>query len=105
MCWPRAARRSFWPFDRPQKARPQRTRSGKIRRMLYLDVQQVDLASLASIRAFAERIRSSYDGLDGIVANAGVMAIDSARTSTDSRCSSAPTISATSSWSTGSRRF
>jgi NAD(P)-dependent dehydrogenase (short-subunit alcohol dehydrogenase family) len=46
-----------------------------------LDVQQVDLASLASIRAFAERIRSSYDGLDGIVANAGVMAIDSARTS------------------------
>ena len=38
-----------------------------------LDVQQVDLASLASIRAFAERIRSSYDGLDGIVANAGVM--------------------------------
>lgn len=46
-----------------------------------LDVQQVDLASLASIRAFAERVRSSYDGLDGIVANAGVMAIDSARTS------------------------
>jgi NAD(P)-dependent dehydrogenase (short-subunit alcohol dehydrogenase family) len=46
-----------------------------------LDVQQVDLASLASIRDFAERIRSSYDGLDGIVANAGVMAIDSARTS------------------------
>ena len=45
-----------------------------------LDVQQVDLASLASIRAFAERIRSSYNGLDGIVANAGVMAIDSART-------------------------
>ena len=46
-----------------------------------LDVQQVDLASLASIRAFAERIRSSCDGLDGIVANAGVMAINSARTS------------------------
>lgn len=45
-----------------------------------LDVQQVDLASLASIRACADRIRSCYDGLDGIVANAGVMAIDSART-------------------------
>jgi NAD(P)-dependent dehydrogenase (short-subunit alcohol dehydrogenase family) len=45
-----------------------------------LDIELVDLASLASIRAFAERIRSSYDGLDGIVANAGVMAIDSART-------------------------
>src|SRR3954470_22690124 len=29
-----------------------------------LDVQQVDLASLASIRAFTKRIRSSYDGLD-----------------------------------------
>jgi len=45
-----------------------------------LDVQQVDLASLASIRACAARILSSCDGLDGIVANAGVMAIDLART-------------------------
>jgi NAD(P)-dependent dehydrogenase (short-subunit alcohol dehydrogenase family) len=45
-----------------------------------LDVQQVDLASLASIRACAACILSSYDGLDGIVANAGVMAIDPART-------------------------
>ena len=45
-----------------------------------LDIQQVDLASLASVRACAARILSSCDGLDGIVANAGVMAIDPART-------------------------
>ena len=70
-----------------------------------LDIQQVDLASLASIRAFAERIRLPMTELDGIVANAGVMAIDSAEQRTDSKCSSAPTISATSSLSTGSPRF
>jgi len=45
-----------------------------------LDIQQIDLASLASVRAFAARILSSCDGLDGIVANAGVMAIDFGRT-------------------------
>jgi NAD(P)-dependent dehydrogenase (short-subunit alcohol dehydrogenase family) len=45
-----------------------------------LDVQQIDLASLGSVRACAARILSSCDGLDGIVANAGVTAIDSART-------------------------
>jgi NAD(P)-dependent dehydrogenase (short-subunit alcohol dehydrogenase family) len=39
-----------------------------------LDVASLDLASLASIRAFAERFRSEHEGLDLLVNNAGVMA-------------------------------
>ena len=46
-----------------------------------LDIRQVDLASLASVRAFTEGVAGAYSGLDGIVANAGVMAIDHALTS------------------------
>lgn len=45
-----------------------------------LDVRLVDLASLASVRAFTDDVAGAYTGLDGIVANAGVMAINSART-------------------------
>ncbi|WP_257168069.1 SDR family NAD(P)-dependent oxidoreductase [Bradyrhizobium sp. SRS-191] len=45
-----------------------------------LEVRLVDLASLASVRAFTAAIAASYDRLDGIVANAGVMAIDHALT-------------------------
>lgn len=45
-----------------------------------LDIRLVDLASLASVRAFADGVAASYSGLDGIVANAGVMAIDHALT-------------------------
>jgi NAD(P)-dependent dehydrogenase (short-subunit alcohol dehydrogenase family) len=45
-----------------------------------IDVRLVDLASLASVRAFAEGVAASYSGLNGIVANAGVMAIEFART-------------------------
>ena len=46
-----------------------------------LDIRQVDLASLASVRGFADGVAAGYSGLDGIVANAGVMAIDHALTS------------------------
>lgn len=45
-----------------------------------LDVRLVDLASLASVRAFTDGVTAAYPGIDGIVANAGVMAIDAART-------------------------
>jgi len=45
-----------------------------------LDLRSVDLASLASVRAFTDEMLAAYDGLDGIVANAGVMATDFART-------------------------
>jgi NAD(P)-dependent dehydrogenase (short-subunit alcohol dehydrogenase family) len=40
-----------------------------------IDLRALDLASLASVAEFAEGVRSSYDGLDLLVNNAGVMAI------------------------------
>ena len=40
-----------------------------------VDLQQLDLASLASIEQFAKRVQSAYDGVDLLVNNAGVMAI------------------------------
>jgi NAD(P)-dependent dehydrogenase (short-subunit alcohol dehydrogenase family) len=45
-----------------------------------LDLQSLDLASLASIADFAGRVTSSYDGIDLLVNNAGVMAIPRAET-------------------------
>ncbi len=48
----------------------------------YADVElrQLDLADLSSIRAFADGIQSSYPSIDLLVNNAGVMAIDKAAT-------------------------
>src|SRR3954463_5645347 len=43
-------------------------------------LESLDLASLASIGAFAGRVLASYDGLDVLVNNAGVMAIPRATT-------------------------
>jgi NAD(P)-dependent dehydrogenase (short-subunit alcohol dehydrogenase family) len=40
-----------------------------------VDVRALDLADLASISSFAEKLASDVDGLDGLVNNAGVMAI------------------------------
>ncbi len=40
----------------------------------HLELRLVDLGSLASIRAFAERILTDHDHLDVLIANAGVMA-------------------------------
>jgi NAD(P)-dependent dehydrogenase (short-subunit alcohol dehydrogenase family) len=39
-----------------------------------VSVEALDLASLASVRSFAERFRSAHDGLDLLINNAGVMA-------------------------------
>jgi NAD(P)-dependent dehydrogenase (short-subunit alcohol dehydrogenase family) len=39
-----------------------------------LELEELDLASLESVRAFAERFRSAHDGLDLLINNAGVMA-------------------------------
>jgi NAD(P)-dependent dehydrogenase (short-subunit alcohol dehydrogenase family) len=39
-----------------------------------LELEELDLASLESVRGFAERFRSSHDGLDLLINNAGVMA-------------------------------
>jgi NAD(P)-dependent dehydrogenase (short-subunit alcohol dehydrogenase family) len=40
-----------------------------------VELEHLDLADLGSVRAFAERVATAYDGLDTLVNNAGVMAI------------------------------
>jgi NAD(P)-dependent dehydrogenase (short-subunit alcohol dehydrogenase family) len=39
-----------------------------------VELEELDLASLESVRAFAERFRAAHDGLDLLINNAGVMA-------------------------------
>jgi NAD(P)-dependent dehydrogenase (short-subunit alcohol dehydrogenase family) len=39
-----------------------------------LELAELDLSSLASVRSFAERFRAGHDGLDLLIANAGLMA-------------------------------
>jgi NAD(P)-dependent dehydrogenase (short-subunit alcohol dehydrogenase family) len=46
-----------------------------------VDVEELDLGSLASVRAAAGRLAARYDRLDVLVANAGVMACPQGRTS------------------------
>jgi NAD(P)-dependent dehydrogenase (short-subunit alcohol dehydrogenase family) len=45
-----------------------------------LELESLDLASLDSVRAFAERFRAGHDGLDLLINNAGVMAAPRRRT-------------------------
>jgi NAD(P)-dependent dehydrogenase (short-subunit alcohol dehydrogenase family) len=45
-----------------------------------LVVEELDLASLASVRDCAARLRERYDRLDVLINNAGVMAVDEGRT-------------------------
>ncbi len=45
-----------------------------------LEVRRLDLAELSAVRAFAGRFASDHDRLDLLVNNAGLMAIDEART-------------------------
>jgi NAD(P)-dependent dehydrogenase (short-subunit alcohol dehydrogenase family) len=45
-----------------------------------IEVAELDLASLDSVRAFAERLRSEHEGIDLLVNNAGVMAAPRRRT-------------------------
>jgi NAD(P)-dependent dehydrogenase (short-subunit alcohol dehydrogenase family) len=45
-----------------------------------LDLRPLDMASLASVRAFAESVQASYPRLDLLMNNAGVMAIPRRRT-------------------------
>jgi NAD(P)-dependent dehydrogenase (short-subunit alcohol dehydrogenase family) len=53
-----------------------------VERFPQADVQArvLDLASLASVRAFTDELRAEVAKLDGILANAGIMATDEART-------------------------
>ena len=45
-----------------------------------LELQELDLSSLDSVRAFAQRCRGAHDGLDLLINNAGVMAPPRSRT-------------------------
>ncbi|MCU1371944.1 MAG: shikimate 5-dehydrogenase [Ilumatobacteraceae bacterium] len=45
-----------------------------------VEVREVDLGSLASIRAFTDGVRADHHRLDAIIANAGVMACPEGRT-------------------------
>jgi NAD(P)-dependent dehydrogenase (short-subunit alcohol dehydrogenase family) len=45
-----------------------------------VQLEELDLASLASVRGFAERFKATHDGLDLLVNNAGVMAPPRRRT-------------------------
>ena len=69
-----------------------------------LELVELDLASLDSVRACADALVDAGKPFDLVIANAGVMACPLARPPTGSRPSSAPTISAISCWSTGSLR-
>ncbi|HSK50676.1 MAG TPA: oxidoreductase [Solirubrobacterales bacterium] len=48
-----------------------------------LELESLDLASLDSVRAFAERFSAGHDGLDLLVNNAGVMACSPRRETAD----------------------
>ncbi len=45
-----------------------------------VELREVDLASLASVRAFTEGVRADHEQLDVLIANAGVMACPQTRT-------------------------
>jgi NAD(P)-dependent dehydrogenase (short-subunit alcohol dehydrogenase family) len=45
-----------------------------------VDLREVDLANLASVRRFTDGVRGDYDRLDVIIANAGVMCTPEGRT-------------------------
>jgi NAD(P)-dependent dehydrogenase (short-subunit alcohol dehydrogenase family) len=45
-----------------------------------VDVRRLDLADLASVRAFADGLAAEHDRLDLLVNNAGLMAVDESRT-------------------------
>ena len=60
-----------------------------------LEVIELDLGSLASVRAAADQILATHDSLDLLINNAGLMAMPEAAPPTASRCSSASTTSAT----------
>ena len=48
--------------------------------MRLVELREVDLASLESVRAFTDAVGADHDRLDMIIANAGVMAAPESRT-------------------------
>ncbi|STZ89147.1 short-chain dehydrogenase [Mycolicibacterium fortuitum] len=61
-----------------------------------LELQRLDLGSLASVREAADEIRTKHETIDLLINNAGVMTPPGRPPATASSCSSAPTTSATS---------
>lgn len=55
-----------------------------------VELQELDLTSLASVRAAAAQLKSDHQRIDLLINNAGVMYADRPQ-QTASRCSSAPT--------------
>jgi NAD(P)-dependent dehydrogenase (short-subunit alcohol dehydrogenase family) len=45
-----------------------------------VEIMELDLGSLASVRAFAEAFKAKHDRLDGLVNNAGIMAVPEGKT-------------------------
>jgi NAD(P)-dependent dehydrogenase (short-subunit alcohol dehydrogenase family) len=69
-----------------------------------LELVELDLASLASVRACADALIAEGGRFDLVIANAGVMACPFGRTADGFETRSGPITSAISCWSTGSRR-
>ncbi|HSV45614.1 MAG TPA: SDR family NAD(P)-dependent oxidoreductase, partial [Ramlibacter sp.] len=46
-----------------------------------IELHELDMASLASVRRFADAVKAAHTQLDGLIANAGIMATDFERTS------------------------
>lgn len=56
-----------------------------------VELQELDLTSLASVRAAAAQLKSDHQRIDLLINNAGVMYTPDRPQQTASRCSSAPT--------------
>jgi len=62
-------------LDRARTAKRQIQADDQFHEEATLDVRECDLASLSSVRTFAEEMASAYDSVDVLCNNAGVMAI------------------------------
>ncbi len=64
------------------------------------ELEELDLASLSSVRSFAARFEAKHDGLDLLINNAGVMAARGGSPTTASSSTWGRTTSVTSRWRT-----
>lgn len=69
-----------------------------------VEVDELDLGDLESVRGFAERFLDSGRNIDIVIDNAGIMACPETQVGPAGRRSSPPTTSATSPWSTACGR-
>ena len=93
---PPTARASSWRSATSRRASGRPSRSARPPAGRDVELREVDLASLASVRRFADGVLADHDRLDVLIANAGRHGRRRARPPTGSRRSSARTTSATS---------